>query len=186
MTEHGDKRSRPMSAVAENFPFVRKQDRVAQPQIHFNHRPSSAPNAPNNPVSDRLQDRHFMNFDSNPKPSAPTLEDIYAKGSLKKSLGKGSIASAGPGLVSGSASGARQTPKTITIVDRAVGHAHTAKSLPPHDHTAKPKDRSSNIPHDYSLVPPTRREMNQMAHLIDMFDDSLIEKLDCIIVPKQR
>lgn len=75
-------------------------------------------------------------------------------------------------------SSAAKVRSVPTAVDRVVA----LKDVPSHLAPAGIKLR----PRDFAAVPSTKDEVTRSQQLAEMFDDGIISKLDCIIVPKNR
>jgi hypothetical protein len=145
-----------------------------------NFRPFSAPNKKQlfDSVSGGVNPYDMLGFTTTNKPTA-TLDEIYRSG--KKAI-KGSINSSGQYGNLGQGKVSQIKP---SMVDRALGGngpTVTTKATK----VQETRDSRERQTHDFSVVPPTKKEISQMAHLVKMFDDTIINKLDCIIVPKQR
>jgi hypothetical protein len=191
-------RARPYSALAERAgkkPEAKGRDadlEFPSLQAQFS-RPSSAPQS--NPEH-LLQTRTPYGLSEVKK--KPTMEEIYK--SAAKKVPKGSINGSsqlmGDSVGSRPLSGVRRGfpypthgPSTQTVVEKALSHGIANKKFGLLDNGGSSLTRplgtqSRGQRHDYSATPPTRDELHRTAHLAEMFDDDLIDKLDCIIVPR--
>jgi hypothetical protein len=151
--------------------FKRPADMSFLPDNGPPFRPLSAPNNVKSGVG---------NFFGGPtNGSGRGAEDIYGSGN-KKVQTKGSINSFGQLNAASNNNSRVGQNKASSMVDRALNFAKSKTS-------GNVNDGKEKLTHDFTLIPPSRKEVSQMAHLTNMFDDTVIDRLDCIILPpKQR